>query len=127
MTAEDIARGRLAATLTLAAGAWGVFLAVTAGTQFGGGWAYALYAQSTVVAAVLFVLLRGYCVSGLRSLRVVAATFAALFGVWSVLGALSLAAGAFPAACLLIAAVALTPRGQRSPARSVSCSASRLV
>ena len=127
MTADDIARGRLAATLTLAAGAWGVFLTATAGTQFGGGWAYPLYAQSTVVAAMLFVLLRGYCISGLRSLKALAATFAVLFLVWSVLGALSLAAGAFPAACLLVAAVVLTPRGQRSPERSVSCSASRLV
>jgi len=33
-----------------------------------------------------------------------------VFVVWSILGALSLAAGAFPAAVLLLAAVALTPR-----------------
>jgi hypothetical protein len=128
VTNEDIvARGRLAAALTLAAGCYGVAITAWYGTQFGGGFAYAIYAESIVVSALLFVLLRAYCKSGRRSLSVLAATIATLFFVWSVLGALSLAAGAFPAACLLVAAVALTPRGQPSPERSVSCSASRLV
>ena len=120
-------RGRLAAAMTLAAAIYGELLFVVAGTHFGGGAAYAIYAQPLAVSALVFVLLRDYCTTGSRTAASAAAAVAVAYLAWSVLGALSLAAGSFPAAVLLVAAVALTPGGvAQSPERSVSCSASRL-
>ena len=128
MTRGVVTRGRAAFALTLAAGLYGVVLCAWAGTAFGGGCAYAIYAQPIVVSALLFVLLREHCTTGSGAAAFTAALIAALFLVWSVLGALSLAAGSFPAAVLLVLAVAHTPRGGgQTPERSVSCSASRLV
>ena len=128
MTDLPVDRGRIACALTLAAGLYGVALCAWAGTTFGGGLAYALYAQPIAVSALVFVLLREHCTSGSHVAGFAAAAIAMLFLAWSVVGVLSLAAGSFPAACLLVAAVALTPRGGgQSPERSVSRSASRLV
>jgi hypothetical protein len=127
VTDADTSNGRLAAALTLGAACYGVIMGLWWGTEFGGGLAYAIFAQSIVPSAILFVVLRAYCTTGRRWLSLLASAIALLFLAWSVVGALSLAAGAMPAACLLVAAVALTPRGQPSPERSVSCSASRLV
>ena len=118
--------GHAAFTLTVLAGVYGLVLTAFAGTRFGGGVAYAIYAQPVVVSALVFVLLRIHCTTGDRSAAWTAAAISVLFLVWSVLGALSLAAGSFPAAVALVTAVALTPTPQRE-ARSVSCSASRLV
>ena len=121
-------RGRIACALTLAAGLYGVVLCAWAGTKFGGGVVYVLYAQPIAASALVFVLLRRHCTTGSSAMGFTAAAVATLFLVWSVLGVLSLAAGSLPAACLLMAAVALTPSGgDQSPERSVSCSASRLV
>ncbi|HEV3000658.1 MAG TPA: hypothetical protein VGW75_07955 [Solirubrobacteraceae bacterium] len=119
-------QGRAAFTLTVCAGAYGLGLCAWAGTAFGGGVAYALYAQPVVVSALVFVLLRAHCTTGDRLSAYAAATIAVLYLLWSVLGALSLAAGSFPAALLLVVAVALTPSPQTAE-RTVSCSASRLV
>ena len=115
-----ILRGRAAFTFTASAAVYGLVLLVVAGTAVGGGAAYVLYAQPLVVSALLFVLLRRHCTTGSRAAAYAAATISILFLVWSVVGALSLAAGSFPAAVLLVLAVALTPNPQ---ARSVSCRA----
>ncbi|HEX8120338.1 MAG TPA: hypothetical protein VF549_03640 [Solirubrobacteraceae bacterium] len=122
MSETDASRGRLAAAMTLAAAVYGVAATLVWGTQFGGGVAYAIYAQPIAVSALLFVLLRLRCTYGSPTASFAAWTLASLFLAWSVLGALSLAAGSFPAATMLVAAVALTPRGDRG-----ACAESRLV
>jgi hypothetical protein len=127
MTRADRSNGRLAATLTLCAAATGAAQTLWAAATFGDWLAYAIYAQPIVVSAVLFVVLRAYCTTGRRPFVWLAATIAGLFAVWGFVGGFSLGAGAWPAAWLLVAAVAVAPRGQVGPERSVSCSASRLV
>jgi hypothetical protein len=122
MTESDVSRGRVAAAMTLAAGVYGVVITIAYGTRFGGGLAYAIYAQPIAMSALLFGLLRVRCTYGSLIASFAAWTLAMLFLLWSVLGALSLAAGSLPAACMLVAAVAFTPRGHRG-----ACAEARLL
>jgi hypothetical protein len=81
--------------------------------EHGGPWSVAITAQPLLVSVVVWVLLRRRCTTGSRIASNAAWTIGAVYVVWSVLGALSLAAGAFPAAVLLLVAVALTPPPSR--------------
>jgi hypothetical protein len=77
---------------------------------YGGPWSLAVTAQPLFISLLMWALLRRRCTTGSRIATVCAWALGTLFLVWSVLGALSLAAGAFPAAMVLLFAVALTPR-----------------
>jgi hypothetical protein len=74
-----------------------------------------LASQSLLVSVPVWLLLRRYCLSGEEWTGALAVWLAAPFLGWAILGGFSLAFGTFPAACLLVAGVALTPRGA-SPA-----------
>jgi len=120
-----IRRGRAPFALTLAAVAYGVGLLVWVAAvpavdgetllEYGGPGSLAITAQPLLFSVVIWALLRRRCTTGSRAAAVAAWMLGTLFLVWSVIGALSLAAGAFPAAVLLLVAAALTPRpGSRS-------------
>jgi hypothetical protein len=112
--------GRAPFGLTVVAVAYGVALLVWVAAvpsidgetllEYGGPWSLAITAQPLVFSLLMWGLLRRRCTTGSRAATAAAWTLGALFLAWSVLGALSLAAGAFPAAALLLVAVALTPR-----------------
>jgi hypothetical protein len=112
-------RGRAAFGLTVAAFAYsvGLLVWVTAAPaingetllEYGGPASLAITAQPLLLSFTIWALLRRRCTTGSRGATAAAWELAALFLAWSVLGALSLAAGAFPAAVLLLVAVALTP------------------
>lgn len=115
-----IRRGRASFGLTLLAAAYGVgLLAWVAAVptvdgetllQYGGPGSLAITAQPLLFSLVMWALLRRRCTTGSRVAATTAWALGSLFLAWSVLGALTLAAGAFPAAVLLLLAVALTPR-----------------
>ena len=77
--------------------------------EYGSPWSVAITAQPLLFALLMWPLLRRRCSSGGTLAGATAWALASLFLVWSVIGALSLAAGAFPAAVMLLVAVALTP------------------
>ena len=77
--------------------------------EYGGASSLAIVAQPLVVTGLMWTLLRRRCTTGSRAAITAAWTAAGLFFVYSVLGALSIAAGAFPASAALLAATALTP------------------
>ena len=81
--------------------------------EYGGPWSLAVTAQPLLLSLVMWTLLRRRCTTGSRTASIMAWTIAGAYLAWSVLGALSLAAGAFPAALLLLLAVTLTPRPRR--------------
>src|SRR5438094_685476 len=120
--ALQLGRGRAAFGLTLAAFVYGVALLVwvvaVPGVQgetlleYGGPWSVAITIQPILFSGAMWWLLHRRCATGSRAATRIAWTAALAFLVWSVLGALSLAAGAFPAAALLLAAVACTPSPQ---------------
>jgi hypothetical protein len=84
--------------------------------EYGGPWSLIITAQALVFSLFMWAVLRRRCTTGSRTATVIAWVAGVVFLAWSVAGALSLAAGSFPASALLIAAVALTPRpDQRSP------------
>lgn len=117
--ASVVGRGRAAFGLTLLAAAYGVALlgwvavvpAVDGETllQHGGPGSLAITAQPLVFSLGMWVLLRQRCTTGSGMATTTAWALGSLYLAWSVLGALTLAAGAFPAAVLLLFAVALTP------------------
>jgi hypothetical protein len=114
-----IRRGRAPFGLTVAALTYSIALllwvvavpAVDGETllEYGGSASLAITAQPLLFSLLLWGLLRRRCTTGSRVATVTAWTVGTLFLAWSMLGALSLAAGAFPAAVLLLVAVALTP------------------
>lgn len=77
--------------------------------EYGGPASLAITVQPLVVSLVLWALLRRRCTRGSRPAPRAVWAIAGAYLAWSVLGALSLAAGAFPAALLLLIAVTLTP------------------
>ena len=60
--------------------------------------------------------MRRRCTTGSRRATATAWMFGTLYVGWSVLAGFTLAAGAFPAAVILLVAVALTPRPIAQPA-----------
>jgi hypothetical protein len=115
-----VQRGRAAFGLTLLAVTYSVGLlawviavpAVDGETLlgYGGLGSLAITAQPLLFSLVMWGLLHLGCTIGSRTATHAAQALGGLYLAWSVLGALSLAAGAFPAAVLLLLAVALTPR-----------------
>ena len=115
-----VGRGRAPFGLTLLAVvyslgliAWVIALPAVDGEtllEHGGLASLAITAQPLLFSVVMWALLRRRCTTGSRMATVAAWALGTLYLAWSVLGALSLAAGAFPAAVLLLLAVALTPR-----------------
>lgn len=79
--------------------------------EYGGAGSVGITVQPLLISLVIWALLRRRCTTGSRTATIAAWTVGTLYLAWSVLGALSLAAGAFPAAILLLLAVAMTPRG----------------
>ena len=115
-----VRRGRAPFGLTMAAVAYGVALLVWVAAvpsvdgetllEYGGPGSLAITAQPLLFSLLMWALLRRKCTTGSRVATAAAWPLGTLFLAWSVLGALSLAAGAFPAAILLLLAVGLTPR-----------------
>jgi len=113
-------RGRTSFGLTVAAVAYSFALlvwvvaapAIDGETllEYGGPWSLAITAQPLLFSLLMWALLRRRCTTGSQVATTAARTLGGFYLIWSVLGALSLAAGAFPAALLLLVAVALTPR-----------------
>jgi hypothetical protein len=84
--------------------------------EYGGPLSLAITAQPLLVSLIMWALLRRRCTTGDRVATNAARAIAGTYLAWSVLGALSLAAGAFPAAVLLLVAATLTPSpGPRAP------------
>ena len=115
-----VRRGRVPFGLTLLAVAYSVVLLVWVIAipsidgetllQYGGPLSVAIAAQPLVFSLLMWALLRRRCTTGSRMATATAWALGTLYLVWSVLGALTIAAGAFPAAVLLLFAVGLTPR-----------------
>ena len=78
--------------------------------QYGGPWSLAITAQPLLFSLLMWVLMRRRCTTGSRSATATAWTLGTLYVGWSVIAGFTLAAGAFPAAVILLVAVALTPR-----------------
>jgi hypothetical protein len=78
--------------------------------EYGGPASLAITAQPLLISLGMWALLRRRCTTGSRLASTAAWVIGAMYLAWSVLGALSLAAGAFPAALLLLIAVTLTPK-----------------
>ena len=112
-------RGRSAFALTLVAGVYGVALLAWVAAvpsvdgqtllQYGGSPSLAITAQPLLFTFVMWALLHRRCATGSRAATTAAYVLAPLYLGWSVVGALTLAAGAFPAAVALLCAVVLTP------------------
>ncbi len=121
-----VRRGRAPFGLTVAAVAYSVGLLVWVATapaidgetllEYGGPGSLAITAQPLLFSLLMWALLRRRCTTGSRAATSTAWILGTLFLAWSVVGALSLAAGAFPAAVLLLVAAALTPRPDSRPA-----------
>jgi hypothetical protein len=119
MSAEP-ERGRIALALTILAIAYGVGLVAWAASvsvvdgetllQYGGPGSLMIVVQPLLLSLLMWALLRHRHTTGSSVAIAAAWVVGALYLVWSVLGALTLAAGALPAALLLLFAVALTPR-----------------
>jgi len=113
-------RGRAAVTITLlsigyAVGllAWVVFEPAFNGQtllEYGGVASLVITAQPLVFALVMWAILHHRCTVGSQAATAAAWTLGLLFLAYSVVGALTIAAGAFPAAALLLVAVMITPR-----------------
>jgi hypothetical protein len=105
--------GRAAFGLTVVALLYSVGLMAWVVTQ---PWAapmtLAIVAQPLLVTLLVWHLLHARCSTGSRVATTAAWLVVSLFLTWSVLGALTLAAGAFPAAFLLLLAAATTPKPQ---------------
>jgi hypothetical protein len=78
--------------------------------EYGGPASLAITAQPLLISLGMWALLRRRCTTGSRLASTAAWAIGAMYLTWSVLGALSLAAGAFPAAVLLLIAATLTPK-----------------
>ena len=84
--------------------------------EYGGSGTLLIFGQPLVVCLCVWVLLNRHCKTGNRAAGHVAEVGVSLYVVYSILGGFTISAGAFPAACLLLAAVLLTPRGTPAPA-----------
>jgi hypothetical protein len=121
-----VRRGRVPFGLTILAVAYSVGLLVWVIAipsidgetllQYGGPLSVAITAQPLLFSLIMWALLRRRCTTGSFLATATAWVLGSLYLVWSVLGALTLAAGAFPAAVILMFAVGLTPRHESSPA-----------
>ena len=119
-----VRRGRIAAALCALALAYSVALLL--GTvaipaiedqtllEYGGPWSLAIFAQPLLVSGLMWHLLRRRCHTGDQRAARIAWTVATTYLAYSVIGGFSIAAGALPAALLIVAAVGLTPRATRS-------------
>jgi len=84
--------------------------------EYGGSGTLLIFGQPLLVSLVVWVLLNRHCKTGNRAAGRVAEVGVSFYVVYSIVGGFTISAGAFPAACLLLAAVLLTPRGTASPA-----------
>jgi hypothetical protein len=75
-----------------------------------------LASQSLVASCVLWALLHRHCGSGGKLSGIAAEWLTVIFMAWAFVGGFSLSFGTFPAACFLLAAVLVTPRGGPTPA-----------
>ena len=75
-----------------------------------------LAAQSLLVAAPMWLLVRRHCSTGSRAAGLAAELIAAAFMAWAFFGGFSIAFGTFPAAVLVLVAVLAVPRGTPSAA-----------
>jgi hypothetical protein len=101
-------KGRVAAGLTALALAWSVALlgfAATALPPLG----IAFAAQPLLISALMWALLRRRCTTGSSGATAASRLIAFLYLPWSIVGAVTVAIGAFPAALLLAGAAAITP------------------
>jgi hypothetical protein len=115
-----VRRGRAPFGLTLVAIAYSIGLLIWVAAipafdgetllEYGGPGSLAITAQPLLFSLLMWALLRRRCTTGSRVATATAWALGTLYLVWSVLAALSLAAGAFPAAVILLFAVGLTPR-----------------
>jgi|SRR5215216_1973668 len=78
--------------------------------EYGGPWSLAITVQPLLVSLLMWGLLRHRCTTGSQAASTAAWTVGGMYLGWSVIGALSLAGGAFPAAVLLLIAAVLSPR-----------------
>ena len=114
-------RGQAAFGITAAAALYGVALlawviavpSIDGQTllQHGGTGSLVITAQPLVVSLLVGWALRLRCSTGSRPAAVLAWVIVGLYLPWSLLGALSFAAGSFPAALLLVSAAGTTPAG----------------
>jgi len=81
--------------------------------EYGGPGSLVITSQALLLSLVMWALLRRRCTSGSETATTTAWAIGVAFLAWSSLGSLSFAAGAFPAAVLLLIATALTPRPNR--------------
>jgi len=113
-------RGRASFGFTMVAVAYSVALLVWVAAvpsiqgetllEYGGPWSLAITIQPLLVSLLMWALLRRRCTTGSQAASTAAWTVGGMYLGWSVVGALSLAGGAFPAAMLLLIAAVLAPR-----------------
>ena len=77
--------------------------------EYGGPASLAITVQPLLVSLLMWTLLRRRCTTGSRLASSAAWAIGGSYLAWSVLAALSLAAGALPASLLLLIAAMLTP------------------
>ena len=116
----SVRRGRAPFGLTLLAAAYSVGLLVWVVAiptidgetllEYGGPGSLAITAQPLLFSLLMWMLLRRRCTTGSRMATATAWTLGTLYLAWSVFAGFTLAAGAFPAAVILLFAVSLTPR-----------------
>jgi hypothetical protein len=117
-----VRRGQLSFGFTVAAVLYSIALLVwvvavpsTGGEtllEYGGAWSLAITAQPLLISLLMWALLRHRCTTGSGAASLAAWAIGLPYLAWSVAGALSLAAGAFPAAVLLLIAVTLAPQAK---------------
>jgi hypothetical protein len=78
--------------------------------EYGGSGTLLIFGQPLLVSLAVWALLNRHCKTGSWAAGRVAEVGVSLYLVYSILGGFTISAGAFPAACLLLAAVLLTPR-----------------
>jgi hypothetical protein len=86
--------------------------------EYGGSGTLLIFGQPLVVTLVVWALLNRHCKTGSHTAGTIAEIVASLYIAYSILGGFTISAGAFPAACFLLAAVLLTPRGEPTPSPS---------
>lgn len=123
-------RGRIAAGLCVLSGVYSAALLVSIVVipaaddetllQYGGPWTVAIFAQPLLVSGLMWHVLRRRCHTGSDRATAVAWTLGCVFFAYSVVGGFTIAAGALPAALLMLLAVAVAPR---QPGRTLGRSA----
>jgi hypothetical protein len=78
--------------------------------EYGGSATLLIFAQPLAFSLVVWALLNRHCKTGSRVAGRLAEVLVSLYVVYSFVGGFTISAGAFPAACFLLAAVLLTPR-----------------